>query len=398
MSEMRISVPAWAGFPVCLWLLSACGGGGDPATAAAAPGASAAAVAPPAASAPAAAAGDPRPAAAAPEAPAPGTPAAAPAEPPPTAAVAVVAAPSVAPATVATDAQRAAAATATAQGSANLCAAVRPFYWEIGNRDTRLASGSVNAVGNAQTYTASEPMNIASASKWVYGAYVAQARAGQLSDGDRKFLSMRAGYVSLSACDAAQTVDGCLASKGNGSYTPAADGKFQYNGGHMEKHASLNGLGAMGNQALAAAVQAQVGQDVVLAYTRPQPAGGLTMSADAYAAMLRKMLAGTLHMGALLGSDTVCTNPATCGYDKALFTPSPAGESWQYSVAHWVESDPVVGDGAFSSGGAFGFYPWIDATKTHYGIVARVAADGGFPSVQCGRLIRKAWATGLPQT
>lgn len=393
MAEMRVSVSAWAWLPASLWLLSACGGGGDPAAVASQPVAaasvtSAAASAPAAAAAAPAVADVPQPAAPAViPTPAPATP-----EPLAPAPVAEPAAP-----VAATEAQRAAAAVATAQGSANHCAAARPFYWEIGNRDVRLASGSVNAVGNTQTYTASEPMTIASASKWVYGAYVAQARAGQLDDDDRKFLSMRAGYVSLSSCDAAQTVDGCLASKGNGSYTPAADGKFQYNGGHMEKHASLNGLGAKGNQALAAAVQAQIGQDVLLAYTRPQPAGGLSMSADAYAAMLRKMLAGTLHMGALLGSGTVCTNPLTCGYDKALFTPSPAGESWQYSVAHWVESDPVVGDGAFSSGGAFGFYPWIDRSKTHYGIVARVAADGGFPSVQCGRLIRKAWATGLPQ-
>jgi len=34
-----------------------------------------------------------------------------------------------------------------------------------------------------------------------------------------------------------------------------------------------------------------------------------------------------------------------------------------------------VGDGAFSSPGAFGFYPWIDRTKTNYGVLARSAEE-----------------------
>ena len=60
--------------------------------------------------------------------------------------------------------------------------------------------------------------------------------------------------------------------------------------------------------------------------------------------------------------------------------------------------DPTVGDGAFSSAGSFGFYPWIDAGKTYYGIVARsVSAGSGVDSVMCGRLIRKAWETAVAQ-
>jgi len=119
-------------------------------------------------------------------------------------------------------------------------------------------------------------------------------------------------------------------------------------------------------------VQGQVGSDVTLRDSQPQLAGGLVMSPDAYATVLRKMMAGTLQMGALLGTQPVCTNPLTCGFDKATIPPIPTSESWHYSAAHWVEDDPVVGDGSFSSPGVFGFYPWIDATKTLYGIVARM--------------------------
>ena len=81
--------------------------------------------------------------------------------------------------------------------------------------------------------------------------------------------------------------------------------------------------------------------------------------------------------------------------------PSPinsadTGEVWHYSLGHWVEDDPTVGDHAFSSAGALGFYPWIDKSKTYYGVLARDAgleANAGYHSVQCGRLIRKAWTS-----
>jgi hypothetical protein len=52
------------------------------------------------------------------------------------------------------------------------------------------------------------------------------------------------------------------------------------------------------------------------------------------------------------------------------------------------------------SPGAFGFYPWIDSTKTWYGILAHYDNSGEgayFDSVECGRLIRKAWITGAAQ-
>ena len=164
----------------------------------------------------------------------------------------------------------------------------------------------------------------------------------------------------------------------------------------MEKHASLTGLGALANGPLATEIRSQLGSDVALAYSQPQLAGGGVTSADDYARVLRKILSGSLKMHDVLGTHAVCTNPLTC--PTAANTPVPSTESWHYSIGHWVEDDPVVGDGAFSSAGAFGFYPWIDAGKTTYGIVARSSGAGeGFDSASCGRQIRKAWATAVPQ-
>jgi len=294
-------------------------------------------------------------------------------------------------------AQRAQAASTTASNN-SACVAIKPFYWEIGNTTGSMASASVTLTGSATTYTASTVMGIASASKWLYGAYVVERRgAAGLSVSDIKFLNFRSGYTSFTSCSPAQTVGSCAAASTNGVYTPATDGKFLYDGGHMQVHAGLMGLDPLDNTTLATEMESQLGADVDIAYSQPQLAGGVRTSADNYARYLRKLLGGQLRMGAALGSNAVCTNPSTCA--GALGTPVPLTESWSYSLGHWVETDPLVGDGAFSSAGAFGFYPWIDASKRFYGIVARqdLQSGSGFDSAFCGRLIRKAWLTGVAQ-
>jgi hypothetical protein len=294
-------------------------------------------------------------------------------------------------------AARTLAATNTAQANA-ACTAVQPFYWELGDKTQRLASASVGST----SYTAATSMPIASASKWLYGAYVAERRAGVLTAEDIKYLNFQSGYTNFSVggCDNADTVTSCLGHDGNGDYVAATDGKFYYNGAHMQKHASLPApgmaLGAMANGELAAEIRARLGTDIDLTYTQPQLAGGVKTTANDYAIFLRKLLNNQLKMTALLGSNKVCTNPTTC--TDALRTPITANVDWHYSVGHWVEDDPAKGDGAFSSAGAFGFYPWIDASKTYYGIVARVdLVGGGNDSAICGALIRKAWMTGVQQ-
>ena len=290
--------------------------------------------------------------------------------------------------------QRIQAATATAQNN-NLCTRIRPFYWEIGDRTAALASGSVDSSASAITYTANTPMSIASASKWLYGTYVVQKRAGALTPDDYKYLNFQSGYTSFQQCQPDQTVAQCETYEDNGVYTAANDGKFFYSGGHMQKHATLVGLGDMNNSLLSDEIRSQLGADVTLTYSQPQPAGGVFMSSSSYARVLRKMLTGQLLMGSMLGTHPVCTNRMSCA--AAVIAPIPLDESWHYSIGHWVEDDPQVGDGAFSSPGAFGFYPWIDHSKTYYGVLAHAAMGVAFDSVECGRTIRKAWVSGVAQ-
>ncbi len=295
-----------------------------------------------------------------------------------------------------------AAATATANRSVGLCADVRPFYWEIGDRDRIRAGGSVNAAGNTTTFTSQTPMPIASASKWMYGAYVAARRGGVLTAEDVRFLTFRSGYTNFSAtgCDNSDTVEQCVARSTNGVLTAANVGRFFYDGAHMQKHASLPSpgmnLGGLANVALAAELRRVLGTDIAIEFTQPQLAGGVRTTPAGYALFLRKILSGELRFGPLLGTNATCTNPLTC--PTAVSTPLRGGLNWSYSLGHWVENDPVTGDGAFSSAGAFGFYPWINARIDTYGIVARVAAAGsGQASAQCGALIRKAWEMGVGQ-
>ncbi|MBC7983484.1 MAG: hypothetical protein H7Y02_06485 [Candidatus Obscuribacterales bacterium] len=303
-----------------------------------------------------------------------------------------------------TDQVRAQAAAQTATNTA-LCTAIQPFYWEIGDRNSMLTGGT----SGGATPTAITSMAIASSSKWMFGAYVVQLRNGSLTANDIAALTMFSGYTNLKplSCQASATVDDCFTanniSGNNADLDPAAVGKFHYNGGHFQWLADTDlQLGTKTNATLQTAMAAQLGMDFSFTFGSPQLAGGIHTTAQDYGFFLRKILGNQLIIRDQLGTNAVCTNPLTCGL--ALYTPIPSAESWHYSLGHWVEDDPVVGDGAFSSAGAFGFYPWIDAAKTYYGIIARqeniVLGSNdpiGFASAQCGRKIRKAWVTGTTQ-
>lgn len=299
------------------------------------------------------------------------------------------------------DASRVAAVAAAATAETNAsCLAVAPFYWEIGDASGTLISGSVGSAAPV----ASTVMSVASASKWLFGAYAIQKMGGIADAMYVPFLNLTSGYVGLNVCPPAGTIGDCLV---GAAETPiAADiGKFAYDGAHLQKLASLMGLGAEDNAGLATEVTSQVGAEISFEYTEPQPAAGVKISADQYVLFLRKLLVGSptpLLMGSVLGRDAVCTNPVTC--PSAVFSPIPSSanptDSWHYGLAHWIEDDPTMGDGAFSSPGGFGFYPWVDATRTIYGVLAREApftGHAGYDSVLCGRLIRKAWVAGVVQ-
>jgi hypothetical protein len=310
------------------------------------------------------------------------------------------------------------------------------FYWEIGN-----AGGIVTDTGSGMTaagtigvdYNRASALPIESASKMIYADYVAEYVAS--TQNNRlvipapfvPYLNETSGYNNMppESCAAASFILTCLdvpsslvTSGTVGTQVTADIGKFYYNAGHAEVLESGQQL-AIGDfptakitatslAAKIAAAFAQKGVTVNLTYRDPAPTTGITTTPADYAAFLQATLRASnpLNMQYLLYPTVadpyaVCTNPSdpACAA-AAVSTPIPANESWHYSAGHWIEDDATTGDGAFSSPGEYGFYPWIDQTKTYYGLIARnnqTAASAFFDSVKCGRLIRKAFVTGSAQ-
>ncbi len=369
----------------------------------------------------------------------------------------------------ANDASKLAAMQATATSAAE-CVAVQPFYWEMGDQNTGttptlFGSAGVDATTKAPITRATQ-FGIASASKWLFAAYIIQRLNGVMDPVTKKFMHFQSGYTSFvdDSCDRSDGVSTvsdcastyCWTAKGgksvvgcslatpsaatyadytvtrNSDYNAVDDGFFSYGGGHFQRYAVAAGMGvfnpgdgdgtygfAMGSDISTGGTPAtnpKLATDVLgvlnlstlspLGYSIPQLAGGINTDAASYATFLQNILNGNLKIKAFLGADPVCTNPSTCA--QAHYTPIPQ-ESLHYSYGHWVEDDPAAenSDGAFDSAGAFGFYPWIDSTKTYYGVISRAEAAGvgstdssvqnGYKSELCGRLLRKAFATGVAQ-
>jgi hypothetical protein len=282
-----------------------------------------------------------------------------------------------------------AAAQKTAQSGGH-CAALGAFYWEIGDGSGVIVSGA-----NGSDYKAETTMQIFSASKWVWGAFAVQ-KLGELNAEQIAALEMTSGYTSQNPlpCLFTRTIGACQSARSNGVQTQDHVGHFFYNGGHDQKMAVDMGLGNNGPVEMTATVFGTLGRDINLHYKHAQPAGGLEGTPAGYASFLRKIIKGELKMHDFLGSHPVCTLKDAC--PGALF--SPVKEAWHYSLNHWIEDAPGIGDGAYSSPGLAGFYPWISADKKVYGIVAREKQGGSsyWDSVLCGRDIRKAYLSSSP--
>lgn len=276
------------------------------------------------------------------------------------------------------------------------------YYWELGDANGTLVSGSRGSGGP----TATTSMWIFSASKWLYAANVLQ-KHGATNAEEMKFLNFTSGYsmyTNMPICVprvGSDTVQGCLPFGGVDEKDPSTVDKFAYDSGHMQHHATaFMNLGAADVKALAADLNATVG-NFGFEYRIPQLAAGVEATPAMYAQFLRKLLRGDLAIAGQLGKYKVCAQQAAPGCN-AVATPDSIGtEAWNYSIGHWVEDDPTVGDHAYSSAGGGGFYPWIDVDKTVYGIVARernTEPGAGYFSAECGRLIRQAWRTGQTVT
>src|ERR1051325_10173360 len=174
--------------------------------------------------------------------------------------------------------QRAAAATKTANSTTNACAGIRPFYWEVGGTSQSLVSGSVNADNDPTVVTSSTRINLGSASKWIYAAYVVERLGGVLSAADIQALTLQSGYTKLADCYPYQTLGQCFYYQDNELFSPAEVGLFHYDGGHMQHHAVTLGLGPLTRQDFTTEVRSQIGTQVTVSYSLAMPPGGAAAS------------------------------------------------------------------------------------------------------------------------
>jgi hypothetical protein len=298
------------------------------------------------------------------------------------------------------------AATATANYSA-ACQSNQNFYWEIGTRHGAMAGGTVNNTGGALV-NAQTNMRVASASKMIFSAYVFESCGGVACNYNlaptavnaASALRMLSGWRSTTAYCPGPTINPTVAACATDAqvvYSSYAKDKFAYGGAHMMQLAReqphLTGLDSAG---LAAEVNSWLGTYFDYEAGNPWPGGGNTATPAIYAHFLQRVLLSNvdytngLKLHGYLGVDPV--NASSAGV-------IPPEQVWSYSYGHWVENaggGTAAWDGAFSSPGAFGFYPWISRSKKVYGLVARDSNDY-FQSVRCGQAIRKAFYTAQAQ-
>jgi hypothetical protein len=267
------------------------------------------------------------------------------------------------------------------------CQGLGDYYWEIGDGQGVLVQGQ-----HGRTLGPNDYLGIASASKWVFAAYVVQRLGSGLAPEQIEKLQLTSGYDRLNPafCIGKPSAEACFEAANNSRFDATHVGLFSYNGGHMQKLMMDLGLGNLGSEALTTDLHRYLPLDAAFSYNSPQAAGGLRATPAAYGDFLRRIIRGELTMADYLGRYPVCTAPGSC--PAAVSSPVPF--AWHYSLGHWVEDDPLRGDdGAFSSAGAFGFYPWISADRRFYGLLARnnFQPSAAVESVACGIAIRHAF-------
>jgi hypothetical protein len=289
--------------------------------------------------------------------------------------------------------------------TANTSASCKPlgnFYWEIGN-----GAGPLYGIPRGSGVSATTVMPIASASKWLYaGAYVQARGYANLSTDEKKRLNFTSGYIDENTVlcgDAGTTVSACYGpAYKNVTYRPLQNGRYFYNGGHMQKLA-LDDIGARTGTGLVSVmdwVNNRLGTTLPESDSDVAVAGGFSGSAAHYRVFLMKLLNNQYELSSKLTVDAV---PAWQGGPNVSFTPWTAGQAY-YGLGHWIEGESVNGAWTVtghSSPGAYGFYPWVNAARNRYMLLARnrqLAADEeGEKSRACAQTIRKAYELGVPQ-
>lgn len=107
--------------------------------------------------------------------------------------------------------------------------------------------------------------------------------------------------------------------------------------------------------------------------SNPLPAGGLRMTMNEYASVLRLVFDKGAWNGAAFIPEAMFDAQSRQPYPDVVIGNSPAeasGLDFKYGLTAWLECPtPATGCASISSPGAFGFTPWIDREAGYYAIL-----------------------------
>jgi len=171
------------------------------------------------------------------------------------------------------------------------CQGLGDYYWEIGDRQGVLVQGQ-----HGRTIGPTTAIDIASASKWVFAAYVVQRLGSSLTSDQMQKLQLTSGYDNLNPafCVGRSTVEACFNAADNSRLDATHVGLFSYNGGHMQKLMMDLGLGNFDKNALTTDLHRHLPLDAAFSYSSPQAAGGMRTTPAAYGDFLRRIIRGEL--------------------------------------------------------------------------------------------------------
>jgi CubicO group peptidase (beta-lactamase class C family) len=112
----------------------------------------------------------------------------------------------------------------------------------------------------------------------------------------------------------------------------------------------------------------------------PLIAGGLSMTMNEYARLLRFIYDKGQWQGSALLAETLFNQQAIEPYPSVVIGGSPmadAGSPYRYGLTAWLEClTPATGCTTISSPGAFGFTPWIDRENGYFAVLGMQVTDG----------------------
>lgn len=157
---------------------------------------------------------------------------------------------------------------------------------------------------------------------------------------------------------------------------------FSYGGAHMHIVATMaeTATGQTFNAIFRERIAEPLGMSdaTVLEFAtedNPQPAGGFVSTANDYALFLQMLLHREFFSAEVF--ETLFTDHTSDVTFLNLPRAIERRNDWHYSYGSWMECDLSIWSTAcddsqiFSSGGAFGWFPWIDFENNSFGIVAQ---------------------------